>query len=239
MARAERATKPYTVGLYAPKKNIQSKADTEQRPRDGRSADAPGSWKHDLHPAAQSSSLADRLSGSSSGRGSSGSSRPSLLSRISGGQGKELLPSGSGKSKLFGFGTQPPVNGNNANAGVELLPSGTAAAAAQTGPARGGRMPRGFQAQPGQRSLVQNGFNAALGLDERNRRDKRGQGNQASRELLRDDGRQSGVFGSTSNSGGGGVSILGAGKTTVLVRVANLAYGTTAEDVVVSSLHTI
>ena len=95
-------------------------------------------------------------------------------------------------------------------------------------------MPRGFQAQPGQRSLVQNGFNAALGLDERNRRERRGQGTQAPRELLRDDGRQSGVFG--SNSGGGGVSILGAGKTTVLVRVANLAYGTTAEDVVVSPL---
>jgi hypothetical protein len=32
----------------------------------------------------------------------------------------------------------------------------------------------------------------------------------------------------------GGVSILGAGRTSVVVRVANLALGTTAEDVVVS-----
>jgi len=35
-------------------------------------------------------------------------------------------------------------------------------------------------------------------------------------------------------SRGGGVSILGAGRQTILVRVANLAQGTTAEDVVVS-----
>lgn len=100
-------------------------------------------------------------------------------------------------------------------------------------------MPRGFQAQPGQRSLVQNGFNAALGLEERNRRDRRPA--QVSRELLRDDGRQNGMFGAGREvepmvSAPAGVSILGAGKTTVLVRVANLAYGTTAEDVVVSRL---
>lgn len=36
----------------------------------------------------------------------------------------------------------------------------------------------------------------------------------------------------------GGVSILGAGRTSVVVRVANLALGTTAEDVVVSLLST-
>lgn len=91
---------------------------------------------------------------------------------------------------------------------------------------RGGRTtPKGFQAQPGQRSLVQSGFNAALGLglDERSRRERK------SRELLRDDGRQA----TSSGRVGGSVSILGAGKTTTLVRVANLAYGTTAEDVVV------
>lgn len=236
MARAERADRPKPYGvshsLYRPDSSLH--ANLEQRPRDGRSADGPGSWKHDLH-SAPSSSLADRLSGSSPGSGSGSGSRPSLLSRISGGQGKELLPSGSGKSKLFGFGTQPPMNGNKANAGLELLPSGVAA---QTGPQRGGRMPKGFQAQPGQRSLVQNGFNAALGLEDRNRRNRRPA--QVSRELLGDDGRQNGMFGQRREVDmgpvptSGGVSILGAGKTTVLVRVANLAYGTTAEDVAVS-----
>lgn len=181
--------------------------------------------------------MADRLSGS--GGGGAGSSKPSLLSRISGGQGKELLPTGSGKNKLFGFGTQPPVNGNNANAGLELLPSSGAAAQTGTGVQRAGRMPRGFQSQPGQRSLVQNGFNAALGLEERNRRERRPAQSGQGKELLRDDGSQNGVFGSKGRDVGrdvapAGVSILGAGRTTVLVRVANLAYGTTAEDVVVS-----
>lgn len=157
-----------------------------------------------------------------------------MLSRISGGQGKELLPSGSGKSKLFGFGTQPPINGNNANAGLELLPSG---GVGKGGGRQGDRTPKGFQAQPGQRSLVQSGFNAAMGLDERSRRERRaGNGQAVSRELIRDDGRQSSGFQLDQHAGGGSgsVSILGAGKSTTLVRVANLAYGTTAEDVVVS-----
>ena len=70
-------------------------------------------------------------------------------------------------------------------------------------------MPRGFQAEEGARSLAQSGVNAALGL--------------ASRERRR-----------VETSRGGGVSILGAGRQTILVRVANLAQGTTAEDVVVS-----
>lgn len=194
------------------------KAD-EQRPSKA-DPDAPGSWKHDLHQA-PSSSLADRLSGSSRGSVSgsgSGAGSGSLLSRISGGQGqgrgKELLPaqgnkanSNSNKGKeLFGFSQTPPVNPTNPNAGLELLSSSNSRPS--TGPTRT-RTPRGFQAEEGARSLAQSGVNAALGL--------------ASRERRR-----------VETSRGGGVSILGAGRQTILVRVANLAQGTTAEDVVVS-----
>jgi hypothetical protein len=139
------------------------------------------------------------------------------LSRISGGQGKELIPNPDGKGgsgngnkgkELFGFGTTPPVNQSNANAGVELL-----------GPPKAGgrdtgrgvvRTPRGFQAQDGQRSLAQSSVNAALGMAFG--REKRGRQQARVQE----------------------VSILGAGKQTLVVRVANLAEGTTAEDVVVS-----
>ena len=158
--------------------------------------------------------MADRLSGPGSSRGSS-SARPSLLSRISGGQGKELIPQGGTKAggnkgkELFGFGSTPPVNQSNINAGVELLgPS------SKTQNSQGVvRTPRGFQAQDGNRSLAQSGFNAALG--QAFGREKREQRRVQERQVKE-------------------VSILGAGKQTIVVRVANLAQGTTAEDVVVS-----
>jgi hypothetical protein len=38
----------------------------------------------------------------------------------------------------------------------------------------------------------------------------------------------------SQGQGGSGVSILGAGSKSIVVRVSNLAQGTTAEDVVVS-----
>jgi len=184
------------------------------RPDSGRRSnpDGPGSWKHDLHETVQST-LASRLSSSSQT-----STRPSLLNRISGGQGRELLPPSNGSGKLFGFDAQPPKNLNNPNANVELLPSGTSSSK-PTSPAGFGaiRTPRGFQAQPGARSLVQTGVNAALGLGE-------GRASAQRRELIpRREAREERME---------GVSILGAGRTMVLVRVSNLAYGTTAEDVV-------
>jgi hypothetical protein len=97
---------------------------------------------------------------------------------------------------------------------VELLgPSNTGSGGGRNS-ARGGsgvvRTPRGFQAQDGQRSLAQSSVNAALGMAFG--REKRGRQQARVQE----------------------VSILGAGKQTLVVRVANLAEGTTAEDVVVS-----
>jgi hypothetical protein len=75
------------------------------------------------------------------------------------------------------------------------------------------RTPRGFQTQDGNRSLAQSGFNAALG--QAFGREKREQRRVQERRVQE-------------------VSILGAGKQSIVVRVANLAQGTTAEDVVVS-----
>ncbi|WVF72579.1 hypothetical protein IAT40_007396 [Kwoniella sp. CBS 6097] len=168
--------------------------------------DAPGSWKHDMHESVKKQSLASRLSGSSS-PSTSGSSRPSLLARMSGGVGKELLPtSGSSKTKLHGFDGPPPANINNPNAGVELLPSG------------GGRRPknsgRGVNSQS--RELV----NAALGVGPQRFREPRSVsgGKVAGRELIQP--KQSHV------------SIMGAARGTTWVRVENLAVGTSAEDVV-------
>ena len=114
---------------------------------------------------------------------------------------------GGNKGKeLFGFGTTPPINPSNINAGVELIgpPSKTSQGVVRT--------PRGFQAQDGNRSLAQSGINAALG--QAFGREKREQ--RRVQERVQE------------------VSILGAGKQTIVVRVANLAQGTTAEDVVVS-----
>ncbi|WWC71776.1 uncharacterized protein I206_105735 [Kwoniella pini CBS 10737] len=82
--------------------------------------DAPGSWKHDLHSAVNQS-LASRI-GKNSSSSSGPSSRSSLANRISGGQGKELLPASSLNTRLHGFDGPPPANMNNANAGIELLP---------------------------------------------------------------------------------------------------------------------
>jgi hypothetical protein len=114
---------------------------------------------------------------------------------------------GGNKGKeLFGFGTTPPINPSNINAGVELLgpPSKNSQGVVRT--------PKGFQAQGGNRSLAQSGINAALG--QAFGREKREQ--RRVQERVQE------------------VSILGAGRQTIVVRVANLAQGTTAEDVVVS-----
>ena len=117
---------------------------------------------------------------------------------------------GGNKGKeLFGFGQTPPINQSNRNAGVELLGSSSKNSNSQGVV----RTPRGFQAQDGNRSLAQSGFNAALG--QAFGREKREQRRVQEKRVQE-------------------VSILGAGKQTIVVRVANLAQGTTAEDVVVS-----
>lgn len=207
---AGRTNKPYAVCLL----QLIKRRTKSQRPSKA-NPDAAGSWKHDLH---QSPSLADRLSGSS--RSSGPSTKPSLLSRISGGQGKGLIPQGGkgqgNKGKeLFGFGSIPPINQSNVNAGVELLGPSTSTSVMNTNGRGVVRTPRGFQAQDGNRSLAQSGFNAALG--QAFGREKR----EARR--VEESRRQE-------------VSILGAGNKSIVVRVANLAQGTTAEDVVVSCL---
>jgi hypothetical protein len=129
--------------------------------------------------------------------------------------------------EIFGFGSTPPINPTTPNAGVELLGGRGSGASNGGGPAR---TPRGFQTQPGQRSLAQFGVNAALGLglDEHTRRDRR-----EGRELMGGSGQR------REEPSSPGVSILGAGRTTLLVRVANLAQGTTSEDVVVSTLSSL
>jgi hypothetical protein len=117
---------------------------------------------------------------------------------------------GGNKGKeLFGFGTTPPINPSNINAGVELLGPNSKSSSNTQGVVR---TPRGFQAQDGNRSLAQSGINAALG--QAFGREKREQ--RRVQERVQE------------------VSILGAGRQTIVVRVANLAQGTTAEDVVVS-----
>ena len=85
----------------------------------------------------------------SNGSTKAGSSKGSLLDRISGGQGKELLPGSSSAPKLHGFGATPQ-NLNNANAGVELLPSGAV-------------RPRRSEPVLNKGRLVQSGLDAALG----------------------------------------------------------------------------
>ena len=102
--------------------------------------DGPGAWKHDLHTSVKQS-LASRQT--------SFKSRPTLLDRISGGQGKELFPTSSSLSKLYGFGDRPPANtANNPNAGLELLPQNNRVKKGNTSKGR----------------LVDTGLNAALGL---------------------------------------------------------------------------
>ncbi|RXK40184.1 hypothetical protein M231_02458 [Tremella mesenterica] len=189
---------------------MRSKPYERSKPYPKANPDA-GPWKHDLAPSV--TSLASRIS----------TSQPSLLSRISGGQGKELLPiSKSGTSQ--GFPT-PTSNG-----GKELL-----------GPTRQKRLSR---------SVVENKAVAdALGLGRRGREHVVG-----GRELLPANRGNNGLFSnggtelqSSSTVPGGvagpvsgfmrgvggqeGVRIVGAAKGSVWVRVGNLAFGTTADDV--------
>jgi hypothetical protein len=170
--------------------------------------DAPGAWKHDLHQNVKQS-LASRLGGPA---GASGS-RPSLLDRISGGKGKELLPtngsSSSAPHRLHGFGETTPVNLNNPNAGTELLP----------GPSK----PRSRGPSGSKGRLVDTSLNAALGRTGPRRSNVRplvAQGSQSGNELL------------GTHNGSSEVSIFGASRATTWVKVDNLAQGTTAEDVV-------
>ncbi|WVR07340.1 hypothetical protein IAU60_004381 [Kwoniella sp. DSM 27419] len=160
--------------------------------------DAPGSWKHDLAPTSRSTTLASRISGTPSG-----SSKPSLLSRMSGGAGKELLPVGGRSGGLHGFDQPPPANINNPNAGVELLPSGN------------GRRPKhsGRSVDAQSRELV----NAALGVGPQRFREPR----VKQRELLPGPTQPQQQH----------VSIMGAARGATWVRVENLALGTTADDV--------
>ncbi|WWC93557.1 hypothetical protein V866_000392 [Kwoniella sp. B9012] len=137
-------------------------AKSYQRPNSYRKAnpDAPGTWKHDLHESVKQS-LASRISSSSSSTSSAPGprSKASLLNRISGGQGKELLPTASSNVRLHGFDGPPPANLNNPNAGVELLPSGS------------GRRPKNSGRGVNNQSKDQ--LNAALGLGAQRVRDVR------------------------------------------------------------------
>ncbi|KAK8854963.1 hypothetical protein IAR55_003703 [Kwoniella newhampshirensis] len=179
-----------------------------QRPETYRKAnpDAPGSWKHDLHETVKSS-LASRIS-SSSATTARAPARSSLAARISGGQGKELLPSSStsGSVKLHGFDGPLPANPNNLNAGVELLPS-----------AGGGKTTRA--PTRGVNNKGRELLNAALGVGARV---------QQRREVRRAQPEPA----PTQQQQVQQVSIMGAAKGTTWVRVENLALGTTAEDVV-------
>lgn len=157
-------------------------------------------WKHDLH---ESRPLSSRL-----GSSSSGGSSPSLLNRLSGGKGKELLPDTS-RSKLYGFDSAPPANTANRNAGVELLPSGSSSSSKSARPTRASRNRGLGPIDPGQRALVANGLAA---LTARSR-----------------------TSGGSPSSRGQSLNIVGAARGSLWVRVERLARGTTAEDVKVGS----
>lgn len=132
-----------------------------------------------------------------------------LLDRIAPSPGQSLASRlTGGKKELFPDSSSSPSSGRAAgrgsNAGVELLPAGgPAAGQASTGRTRGGPV-RGVGVDQKSRELL----NDALGVGAR--RSTRPQQPRKSQ-----------------------VSIMGAAKTTVWVRVENLAPGTTAEDVVV------
>ncbi|ADV21736.1 Hypothetical Protein CGB_D3330C [Cryptococcus gattii WM276] len=131
-----------------------------------------------------------------------------LLDRIAPSPGQSLASRiAGGKKELFPDSSSSRGSGRAADrgskAGVELLPAGEPAASqAPTGRARGGPV-RGVGVNQKSRELL----NDALGVGAR--RSTRPQQSRKSQ-----------------------VSIIGAAKTTVWVRVENLAPGTTAEDVV-------
>lgn len=154
---------------------------------------------------------------------------------------------------MVGFGVAPPVNANNANSGLELLPSG------QNGP--DGRLNAGSSIGPVRRGgklvqmshgLVNSAMASALNPQRTNsaearknrpkelfpnragaRRDEERLGSgvgfeQESRERY-DQPRQAAVS---------SISVMGHSQPkSVWVRVDNLAQGTTPEDVVVSLCH--
>lgn len=132
-----------------------------------------------------------------------------LLDRIAPSSGHTLASRiAGGKKELFPDSSSSRGSGRAADrgskAGVELLPvGGPASNQAPTGRARGGPV-RGVGVDQKSRELL----NDALGVGAR--RSTRPQQSRKSQ-----------------------VSIIGAAKTTIRVRVENLASGTTAEDVVV------
>jgi hypothetical protein len=134
---------------------------------------------------------------------SSSSSKSNLLSRITDKRGQELLPDDR-VPKLHGFDKSLPVNRNsNPNAGVELI-----------APAAAGRK-KGASRIVDSR-VVASGLSAAgLGGQQRVRE---------VRPVFRE---------SRSNGGNIGVSIAGAAKGSIWVRVENLAPETTPDDVMV------
>jgi hypothetical protein len=132
--------------------------------RDTKPRDTDSQWKHDLY-ANTRPSLAARLGGASTSASASASASASsssrataapgasLLNRMSGGKGKELIVMAASGSKLFGFdGTNTNGNGKVKGNGRELLPASGKAAR----PGRASRQ-RGVESQ-----LVSKSLGAAL-----------------------------------------------------------------------------
>lgn len=170
-----------------------------------------------MHDAVKQS-LASRISGASrpgASRSQSGSGGSSLAARLSSGpsaKGRELISSGSSSSskaptpKLHGFDAPVPVNTNaNLNAGVELFPTRAKRTSGSVLDSR----------------VVASGI-AAAGLGQQ----------RVQRQQQRTVPLQTQYAEPTAHTSS--VSIFGAAKTSIVVRVENLAPGTTPDDVMVS-----
>jgi hypothetical protein len=125
---------------------------------------------------------------------------------------------------MYGYGTQPLPNINNTNAGLELMP-GKVKRVGGVGVEKNRLVEKAFSG-PGvrrerPRELIGNGSNSGGG----GRLSYAGNGHSST----------SGVAsGSGTGMGMGSVSIMGAAKSSVWVKVENLAMGTTVEDLTVS-----
>lgn len=181
-----------------------SRSSSKPYSRDASRPSTDSQWKHDLHNTVRGT-LADRL-GTTTRKSGSGSNSPggSLLDRLSGGAGKELLPANS-SSKGGKMHADTPSTSTSANAGRELLPSKAARPVRSSRPRGAGRV------DPSAHPLLAQSLGALSG-------DRRG-------TVAR-----SPPSPPTPAVGGGGVTIMGAAGLTV-VRVEHLARGTTADDV--------
>ncbi|RSH82492.1 uncharacterized protein EHS24_007472 [Apiotrichum porosum] len=181
-----------------------SRSSSKPYSRDASRPSTDSQWKHDLHNTVRGT-LADRL-GTTTRKSGSGSNGPggSLLDRLSGGAGKELLPANS-SSKGGKMHADTPSTSTSANAGRELLPSKAARPVRSSRPRGAGRV------DPSAHPLLAQSLGALSG-------DRRG-------TVAR-----SPPSPPTPAVGGGGVTIMGAAGLTV-VRVEHLARGTTADDV--------